>query len=306
MSEVFGALVPTFLLIALGYATRAARIATAEQFAMVNRFGYFVLYPAFLFTLISSARFAGGEALPFLGGVLGGFAAAALCALALRVFFRSDGPAFTSVFQGSLRWNGFALLAAAPALFGPQGTALIALAFGPLVLFLNIICVIVLARWGEARATSMRAVLDQIIANPLIIACAVGIIVNLAGLRDLGYASDALALLGQAAMPIALVCVGAGLDFGALRASLPKVATASAMRLVLAPALVWGACLITGAGPLHLAVAVGIASTPVAAASYTLAREMGGDARLMAAIITATTILSMLTMPIVISLALHS
>ncbi len=305
MAEVFGALVPTFILIALGYIARAARIATSEQFGMVNRFGYFTLYPAFLFTLISGADFASADALPFIGGVLLGFMALVLVALGLRFIFRGDGPAYTSVFQGSVRWNGFALLAAAPALFGPEGPALIGLAFGPLVLTLNIICVIVLARWGSARATSMRAVLDQIIANPLILACAFGIATNLAGIHDLGYASDALDLLGGAAMPIALMCVGAGLDFGALRASLAKVATASLMRLILAPILVYGACILTGAGPLATAVAVGIASTPTAAAGYTLAREMGGDARLMAAIITATTALSFITMPIAITLALH-
>lgn len=305
MADVFGALVPTFILITLGYIVRAARIATAEQFGMVNRFGYFVLYPAFLFTLVSGANFAGAGALPFLGGVMGGFLTLVLAALALRLVFRGDGPAYTSVFQGSVRWNGFALLAAATALFGPEGQQLIGLAFGPLVLTLNIICVVVLARWGAARATSMRAVLDQIIANPLILACAAGIVTNLLGVRDLGYVSDALQLLGQAAMPVALMCVGAGLDFGALRASLPKVATASVMRLVLAPTLVWGACILTGATPLATAVAVGIGSTPTAAAGYTLAREMGGDAQLMAAIITATTLLSFITMPIAISLVLH-
>jgi hypothetical protein len=304
MAEVFGALVPTFILIALGYAVRVVRIVTPEQFGMLNRFGYFVLYPAFLFTLISGADFAGADAWPFIAGVLAGFLGLVVAALALRLVFRGDGPAYTSVFQGSVRWNGFALLAAAPALYGPAGPALIGLAFGPLVLTLNIICVSVLARWGSARATSMRALLDQIIANPLILACAVGLASNFAGVRDLGYASDALELLGGAAMPIALMCVGAGLDFGALRASLPKVATASAMRLLLAPSLVWGACVLTGAGPLATAVAVGIGSTPTAAAGYTLAREMGGDARLMAAIITATTLLSFVTMPVAITLAL--
>ncbi len=305
MTEVFAALIPTFILIALGYIVRVARIATAEQFGMVNRFGYFVLYPAFLFTLISGASFAGADALPFLGGVLGGFLGVVCVALALRMAFRGDGPAYTSIFQGSVRWNGFALLAAATSLFGPQGQELIGLAFGPLVLTLNVICVGVLARWGSTRATSMRAVLDQIVANPLILACAAGLAANFAGLHDLSYASDALHLLGQAAMPIALMCVGAGLDFGALRASLPKVATASALRLLLAPALVWGACTLTGASPLATAVAVGIGSTPTAAAGYTLAREMGGDAQLMAAIITATTLLSFITMPIAITLALH-
>jgi predicted permease len=305
MAEVFGALAPTFILIALGYLVRASGIATAEQFGMVNRFGYFVLYPAFLFTLITDASFAGGDAGPFLLAVLGGFLTLVLVALALRLVFRGDGAAYTSVFQGGVRWNGFALLAAAGSLYGESGPELIGLAFGPLVLTLNIICVIVLTRWGAAKATSMRAVLDQIIANPLILGCAAGLAANFAGVRDIPAITPALRLLGQAAMPVALMCVGAGLDFKALRTAGVKVATAAALRLIVAPLLVYGACRLIGVAPLPTAVAVGIASTPTAAAAYTFAREMGGDARLMAAIITATTILSFVTMPIAITLALR-
>lgn len=305
MAEVFGALLPTFILIALGYIVRATNIATAEQFGMVNRFGYFVLYPSFLFTLVSGANFAGQDAGPFLLALLLGFLSLVGLALTLRLFFRGDDPAYTSLFQGSVRWNGFALLAAAASLYGDGGPELIGLAFGPLVLMINVICVVVLSIWGSARATSMRAVFDQIVVNPLILGCAAGLAANFAGVRGLGPVTDALQLLGGAAMPVALMCVGAGLDFRALRSAGVKVATASAMRLVLAPSLTYGACVLVGVGPLPTAVAVGIASTPTAAAAYTFAREMGGDARLMAAIITATTLLSFITMPIAITLALR-
>jgi len=305
MAEVFGALVPTFILIALGYVVRATNIATAEQFGMVNRFGYFVLYPSFLFTLVSGANFAGSDAATFLLALLGGFLTLVALALSLRFVFRGDDPAYTSLFQGSVRWNGFALLAAATGLYGEQGRELIGLAFGPLVLMINVICVVVLSIWGSAKATSMRALLDQIIANPLILGCAVGLAANFAGMRDLGPITDALQLLGGAAMPVALMCVGAGLDFRALRSAGAKVATASFMRLIVAPSLTYGMSILVGAPPLATAVAVGIASTPTAAAAYTFAREMGGDARLMAAIITATTILSFVTMPVAITLAMR-
>ncbi|MGD9965015.1 MAG: AEC family transporter [Hyphomonadaceae bacterium] len=305
MAEVFAALLPTFILIALGHIVRASGIATAEQFGMVNRFGYFVLYPAFLFTLVSGADFAGADAGPFLLALLLGFLSLVALALALRVFFRGDDPAYTSLFQGSVRWNGFALLAAAASLYGEGGPELIGLAFGPLVLTINIICVIVLSIWGSARATSMRAVVDQIVVNPLILGCAAGLAANFASLHDLGPVTDALLLLGGAAMPVALMCVGAGLDFRALRGAGVKVAAASVMRLTIAPSLTYLACLLIGVGQLPTAVAVGIASTPTAAAAYTFAREMGGDARLMAAIITATTLLSFITMPIAITLALQ-
>jgi predicted permease len=305
MSDVLAGLAPVFILIALGWGARAGRLATPEAFAAVNRFGYFVLYPAFLFSLIARADFAGQGAAPFLLGVIAGLAIAVALALSLRLIFRADGPAFTSVFQGSIRWNGFVLLAAALPLYGQAGLDLIGLAFGPLVLTINVVSVMVLARWGAARAASWRAVLDQIVANPLILSCAAGLAANAAGLRDLGPLSNALELLGGAAMPIALICVGAGLDFRALRASSARVAVAAAIKLVIMPAILWATATAVGAGPLGAAVAAGLGATPTAAAGYTLAREMGGDARLMAAIITATTLLSFLTMPIVIMMTLR-
>ena len=46
-------------------------------------------------------------------GVMAGFLAMMAMVLMLRPLFGADGPAFTSVFQGSVRWNGFVLLAAA-------------------------------------------------------------------------------------------------------------------------------------------------------------------------------------------------
>lgn len=305
MPSVAAALAPVFILIALGWLARNRRIAEPEAFGAVNRFGYFVLYPAFLFTLITSADFSSNDAPPFVLGVLTGFAAVIVLSLALRLVFRGDGPAYTSVFQGAVRWNGFPLLAAGAALYGEEGLALIGLVFGPLVFMVNVVSVIVLARWGAAKAASWRAVFDQIIANPLILSCAAGLIAQAVGVTNFGPLSEALRLLGQAAMPVALITVGAGLDFKALRADSVKIGAATLMKLVIAPIVVWACATAWGASPLAVAVATGMGATPVAAAGYTLAREMGGDVRLMAAIITATTILSIITLPIAISLALR-
>ncbi|MBL8538438.1 MAG: AEC family transporter [Hyphomonadaceae bacterium] len=306
MAEVYAALAPVFILIALGWAARNRRVATPEQFGVVNRFGYFILYPAFLFTIVTGANFSNRDAAPFVLAVLAGFAAMMILALAMRLAFRDDGPAFTSVFQGALRWNGFPLLAAAAALYGPLGEELIGIVFGPLVFAVNIASVIVLSRWGANRAANWRAVLDQIIANPLILACAAGLLAQTAGVTHFGPVSEALRLLGQAAMPVALLTVGAGLDFAALRADGVKVTAATILKLIVAPAMLWLMATVFGVSPGAVAIAVGIGATPTAAAGYTLAREMGGDARLVAAIITATTLVSFVTMPLAISLALSS
>ena len=109
-------------------------------------------------------------------------------------------------------------------------------------------------------------------------------------------------MIAPAAMPISLICVGAGLDFRTLREAVPKLAVASALKLIAAPALLWTGVTLAGGGPLAASVAAGIGGAPAAAAGFTMAREMGGDPKLVAAIITATTALSFITLPIVLTL----
>jgi predicted permease len=303
MTTILSALAPVFLLILIGWAARARGLVSMEAFGAVNRFGYFVLYPAFLFSTVAGAKVDAADAGPFVGAVLIGFLAMCGLALLFKPAFKPDqGPAFTSFFQAASRWNGFALLAAADSLFGPQGKGLLALAFGPIVLMVNVLCVAVLARWGANATTSKRAIFDQILANPLILACAAGLAWRLTGLDFSGPPAETLKLLSNAAMPIALLCVGAGIDLKAARAGGAALAGGVGLKLLIAPVVLYGSALALGVGPLGAAVAAGIGSTPTAAAAYTLAREMGGDAKLMAAIVSVTTLASFLTMPLVLIL----
>jgi malonate transporter and related proteins len=303
MTTILSALAPVFLLIVIGWAARARGLVSMEAFGAVNRFGYFVLYPAFLFSTVAGAKVETADAGAFVAAVLLGFLT--MCGLALlsKPAFKPDhGPAFTSFFQGVGRWNGFALLAAADSLFGPDGKGLLALAFGPVVLMVNVLCVAVLARWGAKATTSKRAIVDQILANPLILACAAGLTWRLTGWEFAGPPADTLKLLSNAAMPIALLCVGAGIDLKAARAGGAALAGGVGLKLLVAPMVLYASALALGVGPLGAAVAAGIGSTPTAAAAYTLAHEMGGDAKLMAAIVSATTLASFLTMPVVLIL----
>jgi malonate transporter and related proteins len=299
MITALGAIIPVFGVIAIGFAAKRFKLIPDTSWPAVNSFGYWLLYPAFLYSTVASADFSGPETLPFLACLIIGFGLAAAWGLSMRLVFRGDGPAFTSVFQGSVRWNGFIMLAAAPALYGPQGTALVALGFGPVVAFVNLISVSVLARWGDndVRPT-IGAALNEVIRNPLVIASIIGVIANLTGISaKIGVVGEGIALLGRAALPVALVCVGAALSLGSARAVPLHLSVGIVSKLLIAPALMLAAGLALGLPPLLLAVSVGLASMPSAPASYVLAREMGGDAPLMASIVTATTLLSLITIP---------
>jgi malonate transporter and related proteins len=300
MNNALTAILPVFGVIAIGFVAKRIKVVPDSAWAAVNSFGYWMLYPAFLFSTVGSADFSGPETLKFLGCLILGFALAAVWGLSLRFVVKTDGPAFTSVFQGSVRWNGFVILAAAPALYGPEGTALVALGFGPVVAFVNVISVSVLSRWGDNEVKpTLAGALSEVGRNPLVLASIAGVIANLTGLVALlGPASEALALLGRAAMPIALVSVGAALSFAQLTKAPLHLVLGVASKLLIAPVLMLGAGTLLGLPPLLLAVAVGVSSMPSAPASYVLAREMGGDAPLMAGIVTATTLLALITIPL--------
>jgi hypothetical protein len=69
-------------------------------------------------------------------------------------------------------------------------------------------------------------------------------------------------------------------------------------KLVIAPLLMLVVTQMLGLAPLPSAVAIGVASMPSAPAAYVLARELGGDAPLMAGLVTATTLIALVTIPL--------
>jgi malonate transporter and related proteins len=300
MSVTLVAIAPVFTVIGLGWVARRAKIVSDDAWGVVNRFGYLLLMPSFLFTTVATAKFDGPDAGGYVACLLTGFVLAACASLAWRLVFRRDGPAYTSVFQGSLRWNGFVLLAASNALYGPEGTALIALGFGPAVALVNVITVAVMARWADNDvAPTVAGAVAEVARNPLVLACVAGFIANLSGLATvLGPVLTALKLLGGAAMPVALLSVGAALNFAGIARQPWHVTAATFGKLMIAPAIMLAIGLGFGLSPLALSVAVGVASTPSAAAAYVMARALGGDAPLMAAIVTFTTVLSALSIPL--------
>ena len=104
-------------------------------------------------------------------------------------------------------------------------------------------------------------------------------------------------------MPVGLLAVGAGLSLAAARRAWPQIGATCAAKLVAVPSVTLVLCLALGVEALAAVAAVLYNANPTAASSYVLAREMGGDAQLMAGIITATTLAASVTIPPALLLA---
>lgn len=296
---VFLALVPIVLLIGLGMLLRRRRFLEPGFWPQAERLGYNVLLPSLFFHGLVMAPLG---AVPVAGLamvlVLSTLAVAGLV-LALRPLLPIDGPAFTSVFQGSVRFNNYVGVTLAAGLFGAQGVALAAICNAAIVPTVNLLCVLVFARHGAVRL-SARGVAVQIARNPLILASVAGIAFRSLGLGLPPALAPALATLGAASLPLGLLCVGAALEFGAARQWLAPVAAASVMKFLAMPAATLALALAFGLEGPARTTALLFQVLPTASSAYILARQLGGDAPLMAGITAVQTVLALAAIPLVL------
>lgn len=302
MIEIVWALVPIFATIALGWALRATGFLYPAFWPQAEKLTYYLLFPALLIAHLAQARLdlltAGPMGLALFTALL--FVAGV--AVALRPLVKVDGPAFTSVFQGAIRFSTYAGITAALALHGEAGLTLAAVAVATMIPTCNLLSVAVLSRYGGEGAAGWRDFVGSILKNPLILACAIGVVLNATGLGLPPGVDSTFEVLGRGALGLGLLCVGAGLSWRAANAARCEIVLASALKLVLLPVAVAAACAAFGASGLAARVAILFAALPGAPASYVLARQMGGDAPLMAGIVTATTLLAAFTMPAVLAI----
>jgi len=214
-----------------------------------------------------------------------------------------DGPAFTSVFQGATRWQTFVALAVAGNLFGDRGLALSTIAMVAMTPLLNVLSVWVLVQYALPGKPDWRIILAAVAQNPFIWACAIGIALNPVDAYVPQPAHTFIDALGRSSLALGLLIVGAGLRIGELARPSAATLVASGLKLVVMPILAIGIGLACGLSGINLAVVACCASVPAASNAYVLARQMGGDAPLMAQILTVETALAVITMPIVIALA---
>lgn len=303
MGTVTGALAPIFLLILLGHALRRFDLVPAAFWLPAERITYVLFFPCLVIDELARASLMSLDVLPMAGALVAATLAAATLLLAGRRLLGLDGPAFTSVFQGGIRFNTYVGLAAARALFGAPGLTLTAVGIALLIPLVNVLSIAVLSSHGQgAKGAGAATILGGLVRNPLIVAAVIGAALALSGVGKPPLLGDVVEILARAALPLGLLSVGAGLDLGAVRSAGRGVLVAGGVKLLLLPALTAAACAALGVQGLPLTVAVLFNALPCAPSAYILARQMGGDHTLMATVITVQTLLAALTLPLILVL----
>jgi malonate transporter len=303
MLTIFESILPVFLLVVLGTLLKRWRLIDRDMWNGLEQLGFFVLFPCLLFTTLAKAEFSGIAAGDIAIGSIGSVTfIALLLALAWPLFRLAgvSGASFTSVFQTSTRWNAFIALAIGEKLYGAHSLALVALVATLIIIPLNFYNIAVLV-WFGGGTRSLKTFAYKIVTNPMIIGSVLGVAVNLMGIRIYDPLMQATELVADASLSLGLIMVGAGLRLADALRPRPLAVLPVVMKLVFMPLVMTGAAYALGMrGEPLLTIAMG-ASVPTAMNGYVLAKQMGGDAPLYAAVATLQTIASFFTIPMVLA-----
>ena len=297
------ALLPVTVLIAFGLVLRRLPGFGSEEFwSGAERLAYYCLLPVLLFTSVAEvdvahvplARLAAALVIPTVIVSIG-------IAAARRVIAR-DLPGFTSVLQGGIRFNTYIALSLAASLFGSEGTDVAAIVAAMLVPTVNIVSSLGF-EFLRTGPNSLVALLRGIITNPLVLGCLAGAAANLTGVGLPTPAAAVLDPLAAASLPIGLLCVGAGLRPFSLGEQARAIIASTVIKLLVLPGLSLLSLLVFDVPAVPALVGMIFQSIATASSGYVMARQLGGDARLMAALIAGQTVVMLLTLPFVMLIA---
>ena len=285
-------LLPDFALILLGVGIRRWMHLGDHFWTGAEKLVYFILFPALLINAIVKTRFDFGTTLPLLATAFAAMAGGMLLGIVPWLFTRLPALTYASMFQCAYRFNSYIALAVAGMLFGAPGIATMGLIVGAAVPVVNLVSVWMLARHGEL------GLWREVARNPLIWGTTAGFLLNLAGFVPPAPVHAFLGRLADASIALGLIAVGAALRPESTPGVRGLAAWLVVIKLLALPliALAVGAAL--GLSGFNYQIVALFAALPTASSAYILTMRMGGDGQSVAWLISATTLGSMLTLPL--------
>jgi len=262
----------------------------------ISKLCYWVLFPAMLFKTIALSDFTGLAINTSLIVLMSGLFGVMIIIYIAGRLIRVNNADLSSLLQGAFRHNGFIALSIIAGLYGQAGLELGTLCLAALVAPSNVMSVVIMVFLNKRDGTvNMQKLLAKEIArNPLILSIVAGLFAKNSPFIVPDIIFETTSMLGQAALPVLLMAVGAGIRFHKrLKSSYVSLILAVLSKAIIFPAIMFTVALLLGISGLPLIIFVIFGVMPTAVSSYALAKELGGNDELMAEIISLQTIMSL-------------
>ena len=301
MATVLAALLPIAAILALGKVSASLNLLSREGWIGLERITYFVLFPALIVSKLAVADFSGIDwRMPT--ALIGAQLLLSVATISAAALLRTARDRIGVYVQSAARWNTFIALALAQDLFGAQGLALVAVSAAVMIPTANILSVSALMHFSNEAVKPVQ-MLKKLAVNPLVLACVIGIGLNISSLPLPGQAFEILDLLAQATIALGLLTTGAAIDLKGSGSSMTAATIWSVVRLAGLPLIAGTIAISLGLSGEVLYVILIATAVPTAVNGTVLARQLGADATLAANLIAFQTIGSILSISMVLWIA---
>ena len=297
---------PLFLLVAIGYALMRVAGWPVAASDWLTKFVFSVAVPALLFRLMSDfSRLPPVDPwllLAYFGGCLVAFVVGRLAAFAL---FRMDGASQSVFAMGGIFANLVLLgVPLAKVLLSEAAMPAVSLVvvFNSLLLWTLVTVSVEWARQRELSWATIGRTALGVVTNPVVGAILAGTAFGFSGIALPDIVMRTLDLVAQAAVPLSLIVLGMGLAEYGIREGWRESAAIAFIKLAVQPAVVLLLARALALPALETQAIVMLASLPVGANVYLMAREFDTLIGPVAASLVLSTALAAATTPLALAL----
>lgn len=296
MAQIIGIVLPLFAVIGMGKTAIACNFLTAADAAVLSRFTFFVPIPALLFGLMAEVNVSFGMSVVYFAGCLLVY----VTALGIGRFLTDPSLPHRAVFAldttfGNVTFLGVPLIST---VWGKDGLSHLIgiIVFTTILIPISTVLMELGDRSRAARTTPAPNLALALLKNPAISSVLAGLLWGVTGLPLPGPVHEFLDLLGRAAPPVALFCLGTSLpsmSWEVVREAL----SSTTLKLLVMPLAVGLLCYAAGYTDLALAVAILSAGLPTGANAFLIARGTTRYGESSATTVVMATLVSIATLP---------
>lgn len=291
------AVIPFLCYISFGYVMKVKGVVKEEFLQQLNKMVFKVMYPFMTFYNIYKAD---ASSLP--RPIMLIFSGVSILVLEVILVFIvpkivKENPKRGVIIQAIYRSN-FVLfgLPLTISVFGDAASSVAAMVVTVVVTIYNTTSVVILEMFNSEGKTTVKSLLLNVAKNPLLQGAVVGLIFFFLGIKVPKSLLTPIAAFADMTSPLALFVLGGTLHFNAIRGNLRYLVPTLSFKLFALPALMLAIAYQFGLRELELFLLLAIYGTPVAAASYPMAQNMGGDGELAGQFVVISTVVSVATL----------
>ena len=145
------AVFPVCTIIFIGYFCRKYTFVDEGFWRGAEKFAYYLLFPALLVSKMSVADIGQLDFVKTALVVVAMLISLSICLLCIKPVTNLSNPAFTSVFQGGVRFNAYIGFALVAALYGEEGLVVAVVIAAMMIPLINLLCISVLEYYRAAQ-----------------------------------------------------------------------------------------------------------------------------------------------------------